>query len=362
MSDVTELADDQAFDYISQQKAPVPRGLFMFTFGFCCTDLSNLNNHSSGYKQDCLDTGAGKTGKTWKGNMSFVEVDMPMIVMMENVPASLKGRNFVQMQTDLVRAGYSLAEVLQNSSESGVPQDRWRAWFVALRNDCCSPGWRSLFIGLTQALKLQQVMPLQRFILPCSHPYVEAVMKHKKERKERLDLKLAKTDVSTDDKKNKPKSKQCRKTLVGVVTKAKAKPKAKSAKKVRSGQLWQFDHWRMRLQHRLPSPAAVPDSQVVKSTAEDNGMCDRERDLMRMFMDVDVAKSTSVELKHSAPRVIRDGSARRRPGGCTSCLLPSSKIMLFPPLTEKPRFAQFVYHASPRGVVSSFDVLCAVVV
>ena len=141
-----------------------------------------------------------------------------------------------------------------------------------------------------------------------------------------------------------------------------AKPTGKAKAKVRSGRLWQFDHWKIRLRYNLPAPTATPEPEVVKATALSNSMCDRERDLMRMFLDVDVSNSKTVELEHSAPRVIRDGTSRRRPDDCTSCLLLSSKIMVFPPVTETPRFARLIYRRSPRGMVSGCDVLCAVVV
>ena len=356
-SDVTQLADAEAFNYCTQQEAPVPRKLFLFTYGFCCTDLSNLNNHSSDYKGDCLDTGAGKTGKTWKGNISYVELAQPEVVMMENVPSSRKGNNFERMQADVDSAGYVLADVLLNSHQCGLPQDRWRAWFVALRKDLCRDDWRLRFVECAEALKLPQVVPLSRFILPCSHPYVQAVQQQKKQRLERkaLQIKKAAAGWLEQPKKN---SRRCKKGGAAVI----AKPTAKAKAKVRSGRLWQFDHWKIRLRHNLPAPTATPEPEVVKATALSNSMCDRERDLMRMFLDVDVSNSKTVELKHSAPRVIRDGTSRRRPDDCTSCLLPSSKIMVFPPVTETPRFARLVYRRSPRGMVSGCDVLCAVVV
>ena len=57
----------------------------------------------------------------------------PLFLAMENELAARAGQNFIRMKADLEEAGYALWDVVLNSSQRGLPQDRNRAYFVAPR-------------------------------------------------------------------------------------------------------------------------------------------------------------------------------------------------------------------------------------
>ena len=102
---------------------------------------------------------------------------------------------------------------------------------------------------------------------------------------------------------------------------------------------WLFDHWRVRRFYNMLTASAETEPEVVAQAAELNGMADREKDLFRIYLEAPIKReeeAPAVELKHSAPRVVRNKTART--SALTSCLLPSSKIMLYPPTTDVPRF------------------------
>ena len=64
-----------------------------------------------------------------------------------------------------------------------------------------------------------------------------------------------------------------------------------------------------------------------------------------MYIEAPITRNEeapAIELKHSAPRVVRN--KYRRGFSVTSCLLPSSKIMLYPPTTDVPRFVCWCMH------------------
>ena len=81
---------------------------------------------------------------TRAGNLGFVEKCQPAVVIAENVPSALKGGNGKQIQQDLRDAGYRLATILSSSSDCGLPQDRKRAWFAAVRNDLAPEKFESV--------------------------------------------------------------------------------------------------------------------------------------------------------------------------------------------------------------------------
>ena len=329
MKDVCDLLNGSAYNDMSAREDPVPdSGIFMYFFGFSCKDLSTLNNHSAAFKDDCITTGAGSTGVTWAGNLGFVEKVQPAVVIAENVPSALKGGNGKQIQQDLRDAGYRLATILSSSSDCGLPQDRKRAWFAAVRNDLAPDNFESLFHDGVDMMTLAEPLPLSKFVLPCTDPYIERLMDKKRQN---AALKRMRQNANKDKKKAKAKAKG----------KAKAKQQSKEPTKKRSGDKWMFDHWRVRRQYDMPvvDDATIPD--MLKNTACENAMCSREADLLRLYLEAPVHGSkpphSAVELKHSAPRVVHHSNNAKREH-CTSTLLPGSKIMLFPPLTRRPRY------------------------
>ena len=68
--DVEALGEEEMVDRVSGKYTSIPtEGCFIYTFSFGCKDLSTLNNHSGEYKEDCLATGRGSSGSTWRGNL-----------------------------------------------------------------------------------------------------------------------------------------------------------------------------------------------------------------------------------------------------------------------------------------------------
>ena len=103
----------------------------------------------------------------------------------------------------------------------------------------------------------------------------------------------------------------------------------------------------------MPVAGAEPPS--ITAVAEANAMCDRDRDLLHMVCDApstNKKEMLSVELKHSASRVVKTGSRRRQ--HCTSCLLPASKMIVFPPTSDSCRLLTGLEALSLQGVPHSF--------
>ena len=177
-------------------------------------------------------------------------------------------------------------------------------------------------------MTLAEPLPLSKFVLPCTNPYIEQLMDRKRQK---AALKRMRQNANKNKKKAKAKAKP----------KAKAQQQSKEPTKKRSGDKWMFDHWRVRRQYDMPvvDDATIPD--MLKNTACENAMCSREADLLRLYLEAPVHGSKpphpAVELKHSAPRVVHHSNNKKREH-CTSTLLPGSKIMLFPPLTRRPRY------------------------
>ena len=65
----------------------------------------------------------------------MVKLTRPLWLLLENVVASRKGLIFQRTNEDLASEGYLLLDVELNAADSGLPQDRQRAYFAALRLD-----------------------------------------------------------------------------------------------------------------------------------------------------------------------------------------------------------------------------------
>ena len=328
MSDVCELGEKVAHCHITDCEEELPQDFFLYTFGFSCKDLSTLNNHSADFKSTCIKTGAGSTGRTWSGNLAFLKTKKPLLVLIENVPAARKGANYEQMRKDLEEHGYKLCSMLLNSLDCGFPQDRRRAWFAAALDEYTPPNWEEKMHAAVNFLKLPQPVPLQQFILPSGHKFIKDFLSHKAQLRENMATRANNTQSAMKKRT--------------VQSKAKAQSKAKvmaTTKKLRHGLKWHGDHWLVRRHYNMPSASAATEPPMVSQAAELNAMPDREKDLFRMYLEAPITRETAVptiELKHSAPRVVRNKVGREF--AFTSCLLPASKIMLYPPATDVPRF------------------------
>ena len=187
------------------------------------------------------------------------------------------------------------------------------------------------FVDLVESMNMPHHIPPRRFLLNPSDPYLAEI---------------------TQDKLNKAETK--------AVAKAKAKGKAKrtksaKAKGKRTGDRWKVDHWKVRRSvNMLPATSEAPSP--IRRMQEQNAMCERETDLYRVITEgpamVDPEVQMCVELKHSAPRIV--GCKKRRRAGSTSCLLPSSKLMLMPPHVATPRFLTGLEAMQIQGVDGHF--------
>ena len=183
-----------------------------------------------------------------------------------------------------------------------------------------------MFYRLVQKLKIDHPLPLHRFVFDPSHSYLKKIIAQRQ-----------KTSQKRTMKKN-------------VVKRRPAGTKCKGSK-------WIADHWKVRRTLNMPVPLPEIDQGILK-ISHDNGMCRREQDLYQLCIEAPQAMDTTVqpslELKHSAPRVVRVRSetakTRKRHPGATSCLLPSSKLLLMPPLVEEARFMTGAEALSLQGI------------
>ena len=355
-ADVGALGEDEVLDHISGKVKSIPTsGCFVYTFGYSCKDLSTLNNHSGKYKGNCLKTGQGSTGATWQGNLQWVRRSQPPILLIENVRAALKGQNLAQMKTDLSDAGYEISYDLLNALQFYMPQDRLRAWICAMRRDLCGDvaSWPQRFLDVLQTMKCSpaDIIPLKRFLLQCDSEYLVNLHAAKHARMKRL-----RASKATLNKKGKvAKGKKGKK---GKGAKESTDVKAKPVKS-RSNIKWKLDHWRIRRLLNLTPPAVVARGNSEVADLEHDGvkaiLCDRESDLFHSLNAGASRSTTSTQMKHSTERVVMHAGAKHRHGvDCTSCILPSSKIVLWPPLVANCRMLSGLEALAIQGIPQSF--------
>ena len=331
-ADVTKLDGKwYPWDFISDDLVELPSTMHAFSFGFSCKDFSSLNNHSSSYKESCIDEQVGSTGRTWGGNMSVASRSKPLYIQMENVPAARRGNNYECIVKDVSKAGYLCMDVALNGAEYGLPQDRARAWFSGLRKDIifesdvvCSAKFHDAIV----AMKLEEPIPITRFILSSTSEYLKDVMEQRQLRQ------IIKEHRSVHN--------------------ASAKKKPKRLK-------WKIDHWRVRRMLNLHTECGDM-AEAVSQVAAGNGMCPREADLFQLMVDggtLDPSLRPAVELKHSAPRVIRPPTSkprRFRHEKCTSCLLPASRLLVLPPHVPQARYLTGAEALAIQGVPLCYTV------
>ena len=317
--DVGELGEDMIVNMITNELVELPLDTFIYTFGYSCKDLSLLNNFSREFADDCLAQGDGTSGQTWKGNMRYVRRAHPPLVFIENVKQALKNKNLDTMRRDLEAEGYILVDLVLNARDAAFPQDRVRAWFCAVLKQFASPEWRPKFMKVVASVKCadSDVMPMSKFVFPPGHSYVTEVL-------------ACKRHAAAKRKQRRAVPMQRSKTK-------RAKPK------------WIVDHWRAR--RFLNLPAAPKDYRPnIKHAADACGMCDRERDLLSIVEAGCHLSSAATEIKHSAPRVVLQAGAKKQISRGTSCLLPASKIVLWPPVVDKARLLTGLEALSLQGV------------
>ena len=63
-----------------------------------------------------------------------------------------------------------------NAADCGLPQDRKRAYFSAIHRNVAHGMNPAHFEDLIELLKLPEPLPIERFLLPPDHPYLQKVM------------------------------------------------------------------------------------------------------------------------------------------------------------------------------------------
>ena len=73
--------------------------------------------------------------------MDMVKHTRPLWLLIENVVAARKGKHFERLNEDLANKGYLCMDMELNAQESGLPQDRQRAYFSAIDMGIASSSW-----------------------------------------------------------------------------------------------------------------------------------------------------------------------------------------------------------------------------
>lgn len=350
-SDVTGLGGDTTFNYMCDSESALPTDLSIYSFGFSCKDLSNLNNVTSSWKDDCLESGQGTTGATWQGNLTVAEKTRPWLLLMENVPSSRRGNNYATMCRDLSSLGYALYDRQLNSADFGLPQSRERAWFLGIRKDLLAHSFdQSDFNELVDTMKITSHLPLSRFLLSPDHPYLLEVQAERRAVVEKRAIAKEKAQSkSKKQAKRKAKAKAQQSPAAEAATSA-AKEKARRG----SGLKWICDHWKARRMMNIPPSGALPPAHVSDAACH-NSMTPREADLWHMCNQGPELPNgqPTVELKHNALRVVslnEHKSKSKRREGSTSCLLPTSKLLVRPPSVPRARFLLGLEALSIQGI------------
>ena len=115
--------------------------------------------------------------------------------------------------------------------------------FVAFRQDMLGEMSQDYFKTLLASIKVEDHLPLQRFLLPPSHLYLLDELHAKHMLKERRAIGKAKAMEKAQSAKSKR-------------TAAKKRPAAAAAaeKRKRSGKKWICDHWRAWRITKMPCP------------------------------------------------------------------------------------------------------------
>ena len=237
--------------------------------------------------------------------------------------------------------GYLLYDQSLNGADYGLPQSRDRAWFLGIREDLMTHKLsQDDFKDLLDVMKITTHLPIARFLLNPDHEYLLQVQADRKKVTERRAIANAKAKA----KSNKAAKKKSRATSQRSPAAVAAASAAAEKDKRKKGFKWVCDHWKARrLMNIPPSVTAVPPE--ISDAVSRNCMTQREADLWQMCHEGPQLPSSSsqptVELKHNALRVLslkEHTTKQRKREGTTSCLLPTSKLLVRPPVVPQARF------------------------
>ena len=200
-----ELADNMAYDYVSEKQVAVER-VDLFAAGFACKGWSTLNG-----SRDELGTviagSKGASGESARGCLKAIEKLRPAVIIFENVkqidtkaPASgvdeMKKSDLDYLKTELARMNYRLATFRIKAEAYGSPSNRDRLYFVGTRDiadelpdsplaakvaslplgqaavDIPAPRWAAEMQHMLNVMVKSPQYPVTEFLFGCAHPEV----------------------------------------------------------------------------------------------------------------------------------------------------------------------------------------------
>ena len=137
-ADAADLCQEEgAFDDVSGSKQPVEIVTVLIA-GFSCKDASLLNVHHKSRK-DCIKSGEGTTGSTFRYVLNVVKRQQPLLVILENVVALTNPSQSGKSNLDFVKEafaaiGYNLVWRIFDAADAGAPSTRRRIYMTAYRS------------------------------------------------------------------------------------------------------------------------------------------------------------------------------------------------------------------------------------
>ena len=201
-------------------------------------------------------------------------------------------------------------------------------------------------------MQITTYLPLARFLLDPDHAYLLQVQAARKLVADRRAIAKAKAQVKSKKGAKQMAKAKGKQSPAAVAVASAAAEKAKR----KSGLKWVCDHWKARRMMNIP-PSSATLPQDISDAVSLNIMTHREADMWKMCHEGPQLPSASsqptVELKHNVLRVLslKEHTAKhRKRAGTTSCLLPTSKLLVRPPIVPQARFLLGLEALSIQGI------------
>ena len=102
--------------------------------GFSCKTASGLATDKE-TAESCIEEEAGTTGQTFLAVRLIAQTIKPLWLFLENVTGLLKGQQWLLVVRRLRSHGYAVAVLHSTPTRFGLPHNRNRLWFHAVRMD-----------------------------------------------------------------------------------------------------------------------------------------------------------------------------------------------------------------------------------
>ena len=234
-------------------------GLWSYSYGFSCKDLSSQNNASASWKDNCLEEECGSSGVSWAGNYNMVKNCQPLQVTIENVPRIVKTSNMGFLIKQLEEAGYEVTYSIRYSDDYGLPQHRGRMWCHARLRQFTSPGWAVAYQDGMDEMAVGATIPLEKCLLTDDSSYLLSHHRHEQARAQRSTEKRLK---------------------------------------------WKTDHWVARRNESLMPPLLKHMPKKIEDISQSSKILDRELDFVRFLHQKGISiqqvalNRPAMELKH----------------------------------------------------------------